>query len=288
MEGTYKYSYKTGESLSNALSVYNTGYQKCEPGYQWGPGVRNHYCIHHVIAGTGYYEVHGNRYQLEAGDTFILYPDTEVKYYADQEKPWEYTWVGFEGADAGILIGATDFSPERPLIRKGTLPDPEIRRQLQKIYEVKGSDYESAAAMTGALYTLLSVFLHYAVKKEPIRDVQMMYVRKAQDYIQLNYSYPITIEDVASYVGISRSYLFRSFQVCLKQSPKEYLTDFRIQKARHLLRETSLSIAAIAYSVGFENNLYFSKAFKSRTHMSPSAYREVSVGESSKGFNLSR
>ena len=47
-------------------------------------------------------------------------------------------------------------------------------------------------------------------------------------------------------------------------------------------------IAAIAYSVGFENNLYFSKAFKSRTHMSPSAYREVSVGESSKGFNLSR
>ena len=84
--------------------------------------------------------------------------------------------------------------------------------------------------MTGALYTLLAVFLHYAVKKEPIRDVQMTYVRKAQDYIQLNYSYPITIEDVASYVGISRSYLFRSFQVCLKQSPKEYLTDFRIQK----------------------------------------------------------
>ena len=134
MEGTYKYSYKTGESLSNALSVYNTGYQKCEPGYQWGPGVRNHYCIHHVIAGTGYYEVHGNRYQLEAGDTFILYPDTEVKYYADQEKPWEYTWVGFEGADAGILIGATDFSPERPLIRKGTLPDPEIEERIQESF----------------------------------------------------------------------------------------------------------------------------------------------------------
>ena len=141
--------------------------------------------------------------------------------------------------------------------------------------------------MTGALYTLLSIFLHYAVKKEPMRDVQMMYVRKAQDYIQANYSYAITIEDVAAYVGISRSYLFRSFQICLKQSPKEYLTDFRIQKARHLLRETSLSVATIAYSVGFENNLYFSKAFKSRVHMSPSAYR-VSAGELSSGFNLSR
>ena len=115
MEGTYKYSYKTGESLSNALSVYNTGYQKCEPGYQWGPGVRNHYCIHHVIAGAGYYEVHGNRYQLEAGDTFILYPDTEVKYYADQEKPWEYTWVGFEGADAGILKSGRQIFRRRDL-----------------------------------------------------------------------------------------------------------------------------------------------------------------------------
>ncbi len=40
-------------------------------------------------------------------------------------------------------------------------------------------------------------------------------------------------------------------------SPKEYLTEYRIQQACRLLKETGLSVSAIAYSVGFENNLYF-------------------------------
>lgn len=275
LEGTYKHSYKAGENLPNALSVYNVGHQKCEPGYQWGAGVRNHYCIHHIISGGGCYEVNGETYHLTAGDTFILYPNTEVKYYADMENPWEYAWVGFEGTDADSLIGATDFSREKPLIRKGVLPKRLIQKQLETIYDLKGNDYESAVAMTGALYTLMSVFMHYATKKEIVKDSHMVYVEKARAYISTNYSYPITVEDVASYVGISRSHLFRSFQMYRQKSPKEYLTDFRIKKARHLLRETSLSIAAIAYSVGFENNLYFSKAFKSRMNMSPSEYRKA-------------
>ena len=54
MAETYKHSYKSGEILMTSLSVYNTGYQRCEAGYQWGPGVRDHYCIHHILSGTGY------------------------------------------------------------------------------------------------------------------------------------------------------------------------------------------------------------------------------------------
>ena len=57
MAETYKHSYKSGEILMTSLSVYDTGYQRCEAGYQWGPGVRDHYCIHHILSGTGYYTV---------------------------------------------------------------------------------------------------------------------------------------------------------------------------------------------------------------------------------------
>ena len=95
MAETYKHSYKSGEILMTSLSVYNTGYQRCEAGYQWGPGVRDHYCIHHILSGTGYYTVGEKTWKLEAGDTFILYPGVEVKYYADQQEPWEYAWAGF-------------------------------------------------------------------------------------------------------------------------------------------------------------------------------------------------
>lgn len=274
MEKTYKYSYKMGENLLTSLAVYNVGHQKCGPGYQWGPGIRNHYCIHHIISGRGFYSVNGTVHRLSAGDTFILYPDTEVKYYADLEEPWEYAWVGFMGTDAASILRSTDFTKKHPFIENGNIPRRVLRKQLNKIYEVKGNSQESAVAMTGSLYTLLSTCMHYAKKEETTKDIQMSYVEKAKSYISTSYSYPITVEDVAAYVGISRSHLFRSFQTYQQQSPKEYLSCFRIKQACLLLKETSLSIAAIAYSVGFENNLYFSKAFKKQMQMSPSQYRK--------------
>ena len=116
--------------------------------------------------------------------------------------------------------------------------------------------------------------MHYAGHREPSSDIQLAYVEKAKNYISTSYSYPITVEDVAAYAGISRSHLYRSFQAYEQQSPKEYLSNFRIKQACRLLKETSLSIASIAYSVGFENNLYFSKAFKKVMHVSPSEYRQ--------------
>ena len=116
--------------------------------------------------------------------------------------------------------------------------------------------------------------MHYGEKKNQKKEIRSTYVEKAEKYIETNYSYPVTVEDVAAYVGISRSHLFRSFQTYLGKSPKEYLSEYRIKQACHLLKETGLSVSAIAYSVGFENNLYFSKAFKKQKRVSPSEYRK--------------
>ncbi len=275
MSESYKHSYKSGENLLNSLSVYNVGYQKCDPRYQWGPGVRDHFCIHHILSGSGYYSAGEKSWELHAGDTFILYPGVEVKYYADQEEPWEYGWVGFMGTDAPSIIRNTEFRKHRPYILAGRIPEQKIRDGIQAVFDVKGNSYEEAVAMTGALYSLLSVFMHYSKGDEPEKDPGLIYVEKAESYIGTNYSYPVTVEDVADYVGISRSHLFRSFQTYMNCSPKEYLSEFRIKQACRLLKETDLSISAIAYSVGFENNLYFSKAFRKEKQMSPTQYREA-------------
>lgn len=272
---TYKHSYKVGDNPLNSLSVYNVGYQKCEPGYQWGPGVRDHYCIHHILSGIGYYTSEHGRVRLSKGDTFILFPGKEVQYDADKEEPWEYAWAGFMGADASSIIRNTDFEKERPYILSGKIPTGMIENGIRQIYDVKGNTYEAAVAMAGALYSLLSVFMHYSQREETGKDAQTIYVEKAQTYIETNYSYPVTVEDVAAYVGISRSHLFRSFQNHMDKSPKEYLSEYRIQQACHLLKETDLSVSAIAYSVGFDNNLYFSKAFRKQKNMSPTEYRRL-------------
>ncbi len=273
MPDSYKYSYKMGEDFLNSLSVYNVGYQKCEPEYQWGPGVRDHYCIHHILSGSGRYTTGNVSVRLEAGDTFILFPGVELQYQADRDEPWEYCWAGFMGADAASIIRNTGFSRETPYILKGKIPEEEIRRGLDEIYQLKGNTYESTVAMTGKLYSLLAVFMHYSDRTETEKESLVTYVEKAMAYIETNYSYPVTVEDIAWYVGISRSHLFRSFQNYMNRSPKDYLTGYRIKQACHLLRETDLSVSAIAYSVGFENNLYFSKAFRKQKGVSPSEYR---------------
>ena len=280
MSDSYKHSYIVGENLLNSLSVYNVGYQKCDPEYQWGPGVRDHYCIHHIFSGSGSYMIGEKQIRLKEGDTFILYPGVEVRYCADREKPWEYGWAGFMGTD--------DFTKKIPYIPAGKIPDRKIREGLQKIYDVKGNTYEAAVAMTGALYSFLAVFMHYHESEVPERDARMMYVEKAENYIETNYSYPVTVEDVADYVGISRSHLFRSFQTYMNCSPKEFLSQYRIKQACRLLKETDLSVSAIAYSVGFENNLYFSKAFRKQKQISPTLYREKHRNYTGSGTGMER
>ena len=272
MAGNYKNSYKVSEKELVSLSVYNVGFQKCTPDYQWGPGIRDHYLIHYVISGKGTYTVNNQTYTLTEGDSFLVYPNTEVTYSADHKNPWEYAWVGFTGSDASIILKATDFSPAAPIIHKNPLGE-SIHRQILHIYDARGNELEHAVEMTGRLYTMLSLFMQSA-SHEKNADTASSYVQKGIEYITANYSYAITVEDIADYVGLSRSHLFRSFQNVLGVSPKEYLTSFRMKQACYLLEHSDLSITAIANSIGFDNSLYFSKIFHKQKQISPRDYRK--------------
>lgn len=275
MQKKYKNSYKATERELVSLSVYNVGFQNCDPGYQWGPGVRDHYLIHYIISGSGTYQTGGCTYTLSAGDAFLVYPNTEIIYRADEDTPWEYAWVGFTGSDAAIILKATDFSPKTPCIFQVENGD-EIRRQILHIYDARGGHIEHAVEMTGRLYTMLALFLQSSHKKAS-KNSAGTYVQKGIEYISANYSYNITVEDIAAYVGLSRSHLFRSFEDVTGKSPKEYLTDFRMKQACYLLEHSTLSVAAIANSVGFDNGLYFSKTFRRERGLSPRAYRSLAV-----------
>ena len=165
MADTYKYEYYATDKLLNSLSVYNTGYEKCHPGYQWGPGIRDHYLIHHVIRGKGSYVIEGRMYHLNAGDTFLLFPDVESSYRADEEEPWEYAWVGFAGTDAYSMIANTDFSKENPVLDQRQISD-ELFRKIQAVYNANGNTFRDAVAMTGALYSLMGYLMQHSKGEE--------------------------------------------------------------------------------------------------------------------------
>ncbi len=81
---------------------------------------------------------------------------------------------------------------------------------------------------------------------------------------------------------INRSYLYTLFQNYLGMSPQQFLTTFRITKARELLDSTNYPIESIALSCGYSDALVFTKAFHAMKGMSPSKYRKESHKESTK------
>lgn len=276
---SFKYSYKMKKENTTLVNVYNSGYQKCTSGYHMGPLTRDRYLIHHVVSGKGYYVVGSQTFELKNGDTFLIYPNTIVSYYADELDPWEYYWVGFDGADIKFLIRRTDFTRTCPVITTGH--GEELKQMLYKIYQSSGAELYKHVQMVGHLYLFLSKLVELSQTNHETVDLSLEYTKQAIEYIHEHYAKPITVADIATHVGISRSHLYRVFMKNVDESPQSYLEKYRISQSQMLLEQTSLSIGQIAQSVGYEDPLHFSKVFKKIHQISPKNYKKRSVAQTS-------
>lgn len=271
MPNTYKQSFKQNYTDNVELSIFNCGLQSCEPGYTWGPGVRDHYLIHYVAAGKGSYTVGGTVYELHAGDVFLAQPSQLITYTADSQEPWEYYWVGFNGACANKLVRQLPFQDDAPIHHCQNAE--RVKKALFNIYLSRGPEARNEALMVGYLYLFIAELMQEAKALEPhTANSSSQYVISAIKYIQFNYSHDISIDDIARAVGVSRSHLYRVFMSNVGQSPIDYLTSYRISEACFLLKNSQLSIAEIAVSVGFFDQFYFSRVFKKTKGVPPSRY----------------
>lgn len=84
----------------------------------------------------------------------------------------------------------------------------------------------------------------------------------------------LTNAGLADLCQVSEVYLRKLFSKYLHTSPKQYIIDLRLQKAKQLLREGALCVSDIAESCGFSNPYHFCRIFKEHTGTTPSAYRK--------------
>ena len=107
------------------IGLYQYGWEQCEPSHSFGPAARNHYVFHYVISGTGTLMANdssGNtiKYQVKSGQGFMLFPNQINTYIADQDLPWEYTWVEFDGLRAKEIVSTAGLSPDHPVYHAGS------------------------------------------------------------------------------------------------------------------------------------------------------------------------
>ena len=263
-------NYNLPKRKDMGLLPISSGEEQCAPNHSWGAGVRSHYLIHYVISGTGVFYCGPNKFTLEKGQVFVIFPGTVVKYQADASNPWHYAWVAMHGEEAAEIFrqaGVTLFQPV------ATVHEPATAIQLLRDMPTERSaEPERNLLFKARLYEFLSLLIPRKTRKE---DGENAYLTSAQHYIKAHYNEDISVDQVAQHISISRKYLFAIFKKHLGISPKEYIMDYRIKRAKEFLEDPDIPIGNIAYSVGYRDPMTFSKMFRLKTGLSPSQYREA-------------
>ncbi|GIP24358.1 AraC family transcriptional regulator [Paenibacillus sp. J22TS3] len=255
------------------LYLTQFGVENCIPGHFYGPAVREHYLLHYILDGEGVFEVGGRRYHLKKGQGFLICPDIITYYQADVLNPWSYCWVGFHGTLAEWLLKQAGLTQASPILHYDR--DDMIYQYVQLMIESKAYIKARETRLTGLLYMLLSLLVEYgpAVPPSEKESRAEIYVEKVTDFIEMNYAQKITIEDIAHFIGLNRSYLGSLFKQQMNASIQEYLVRYRINKACEMMEHAELTIGDISRSVGYNDPLLFSKVFKKVKGISPKHYR---------------
>jgi two-component system, response regulator YesN len=121
-------------------------------------------------------------------------------------------------------------------------------------------------------YKIISVALAYRDSQPNGQHTHL--IRQAKGYIEHHYTDPeLSLNEVAAQANLSASHFSAVFSQETCQTFKEYLTEVRMNKAKELLRMTTLRSADIAYQVGYNDPHYFSSVFKKNTGLSPIEFR---------------
>lgn len=250
------------------------GYANCEPLHSFGPAVRPNYIIHLVTAGKGRYTIGDTVYDLEAGQGFLIEPEVQTFYQADEKEPWSYLWIGFDGSRTKEYLADIGLGGGQKVFRCSHIA--ELKVMLINILKRNTYSVENEFLRESFLYSFFAG-LSGGLETEGVsrsEHTENFYVQKALEFIQNNYHYGVQVSEVADYVGVTRGYLHTLFTKELGQSPRDYLVNFRITRAAQLLTVTELSVEGVAQSCGYSDPLVFSKLFKKRMGKTPSAYRK--------------
>ncbi len=261
-----------------SLAIIECGVTICDSKHYVPPRIYPNHSVTFILSGKGVYVVGDETYELSEGQGFMITPDTVCSYMADDNEPWTYIYVIFSGSDAETI------AHNAGLDENSLIFDFDLREDfINLLYSIHSSCREQTAMGYEAIGYFMLVMAELIEKNISVKEAYSsaeVYIKKAIRYIKQHYSYHITINELAAYIGFDRTYLYRLFMENFKKSPSEYINDYRLKKAVEMMDNKQLTLPNIALSTGFYDYSYFSKQFKKKYHESPGAYRrEMQIEE---------
>ncbi|MFW5894756.1 MAG: response regulator [Bacillota bacterium] len=125
-------------------------------------------------------------------------------------------------------------------------------------------------------YVKQAVLKLRSIKKKESVDSSKILIEKILHYMETNFDDPsLNMEKVAEHFAISVSYLSALFKKHTQTTFSKYLIELRMEKAKELIRYSSLKIKEVALEIGYRDVYHFSHSFKKMTGKSPKEYRDV-------------
>lgn len=142
----------------------------------------------------------------------------------------------------------------------------ERSKRLKRVYDFRNTK-ELLDWMTDELEKVIEIFTENGTKKKTNRLTE-----RVKEYVENYYDEDITLAEIADTLYVNKNYLSQLFKRVTGESFVNYLNNFRISKAKKLLREKKYMVYEVSEMVGYQNPTYFSQVFKAVTGCSPSEY----------------
>lgn len=237
------------------------------------------YCMHLIIGGQGTYYLNNIRYDVGQGQLMIVSPGTLFEGYHDSKHPLDVYSLRFHAAlmyredDMWQLLSA---DPEKfPLVGIYQLYyTQDIMDLFTQMYELEFpgriGDFSNLRKQS-----LLREIIHSVLQDMLLRENSsdtIMLVESTIEFLNSHYKEDISVSQLAERAGLSISQYCKLFKERTGYSPKEYLIQLRINRAKQLLEISRGNMKNIAWQVGYTDEFYFSRIFKKVVGISPSEY----------------
>ncbi len=268
-----------------SVVAVRAGYFVCALSWRMPLRVVPQYQLWLTEGGRATLVVGGHTFELSAGTALLVPPHTSSEGTHDPNDPLRCYVLTFDfrvlGAGAPGSLAALP-----PLLRLGPGRWQEAVQSAEAVYRaLEEGGPGHALRASGAMAQLVALLWRDAAEQGALGRPGPSFtgaggsgvarLAPAIAYIGTHYAERITLQQLADLAHLSPAYFSSTFRRYMGLSPIQYLQRVRLARAKALLADERLSVAAVAAAIGFHDPFYFSRAFRRGEGISPTHYRRA-------------
>ena len=237
------------------------------------PAGRLDYQLLYMVSGHADYLLDGEWQTVGEGKIVLYRPQVPQFYRTYSQVPMLCRWVHFSGTEAASLLEecgmgkgnlfSPGLCPAAEALLKSMVVEILHREPMYRI--VVESQFRQAMALFGR---------QMAQRKGSVASSSRQRILSIVEYMNRHYFEPLQTEELAARCGLSKYHFIHLFRMCMGMTPYSYLIRIRMERAETLLQAGDMTVQEVAFVCGYNDPLYFSRAFSRHFGVSPTDYKQ--------------